>query len=462
MSLGIDKSLKGINVESRPVQDDNKDMVVVAPPEEKLSEPEHTPFVRKRKRTKDPRAPKNPRSAYLFYVSSERARIAGRGDERSFKEQAREIGATWKALSDASRAPYIAMASEDRLRYAKEREEYVPRENPKPTAVPDHPSHGTNYSPHMVPTPSDGSYYEAYDPQTGRRLLLRSPSVSMSQPPPGYPRTMFTSYPQTQPHAYRMGVPSMRSPQHHMGSYAYAVSPVHHHSGTSRASTMPSTTHHGSINQPTAHVHHPLSGPHQAQYSGYPSRSRNAIRAPHLGMPPNLIRRQPNYPYYPYPSNFAVENVPSLTPLQLTREETKLPNVNYHSPSEISISEKVSVPVVESSKDTSSGSSENVAPVELVNEAPIPEAAAKPSEGADENPPKVTEDNVLETDVIVENPSIPESDDESLEDALALIADLERLSSETSGEDPVDELLPGSSKHYVRRSSRRGSNNTRH
>lgn len=64
---------------------------------------------------KDPNAPKRPISAYMFFVMEERPELLNTG--MSFAECGRVIGEMWHLLSEAEKAPYHAMAANDRARY---------------------------------------------------------------------------------------------------------------------------------------------------------------------------------------------------------------------------------------------------------------------------------------------------------------------------------------------------------
>ena len=63
--------------------------------------------------------PRTPLSAYMFFVSNERAKVIELVTQ-DFKEVGRELGRRWRALSAEDRNPYILKAKEDRARYEKE------------------------------------------------------------------------------------------------------------------------------------------------------------------------------------------------------------------------------------------------------------------------------------------------------------------------------------------------------
>jgi hypothetical protein len=79
---------------------------------------------RKRRRKKDPHAPKNPVSAYLFYVAEQRVKNTGKSDGKSFAQVAKDLGKQWKNLSNDEKQPYIDMARKDKQRYEREKADY--------------------------------------------------------------------------------------------------------------------------------------------------------------------------------------------------------------------------------------------------------------------------------------------------------------------------------------------------
>lgn len=67
------------------------------------------------KKKKDPNAPKKGKSAYILFTLKQREK----GDY-SGKDGMSRLGAEWKALSDAAKAPYEALAKKDKARYDAE------------------------------------------------------------------------------------------------------------------------------------------------------------------------------------------------------------------------------------------------------------------------------------------------------------------------------------------------------
>jgi len=73
----------------------------------------------------DPNAPRLPVSAYSFFLSSNRRDIQGQRPGLKHNEVMREVGVTWKALSDADRQPFLAQADTDVARFEREMELYL-------------------------------------------------------------------------------------------------------------------------------------------------------------------------------------------------------------------------------------------------------------------------------------------------------------------------------------------------
>ncbi|KAJ2637961.1 hypothetical protein GGF44_002869 [Coemansia sp. RSA 1694] len=84
-----------------------------------------SPPKRARKKTKkDPDAPKHPMSAFLYYLTSERPRLAEHLSDMSIGQQTKIIAKQWKTLDETDRAPWERLAQNDKDRYARERREY--------------------------------------------------------------------------------------------------------------------------------------------------------------------------------------------------------------------------------------------------------------------------------------------------------------------------------------------------
>ncbi|KAJ1732322.1 High mobility group [Coemansia biformis] len=84
-----------------------------------------SPAKRVRKKSKkDPDAPKHPMSAFLYYLTSERPRLADQLSDMSIGQQTKVMAKRWKELDEHGRAPWEKLAKHDKDRYARERREY--------------------------------------------------------------------------------------------------------------------------------------------------------------------------------------------------------------------------------------------------------------------------------------------------------------------------------------------------
>jgi hypothetical protein len=73
-----------------------------------------------RKKKKDPNAPKKPKSAYMWYVKENQASYRADHPGVAMTEVMRQLGAQWKALSDAKKKPYQDKFAKDKIRYQNE------------------------------------------------------------------------------------------------------------------------------------------------------------------------------------------------------------------------------------------------------------------------------------------------------------------------------------------------------
>ncbi|KAJ2801811.1 High mobility group [Coemansia guatemalensis] len=87
----------------------------------RLSSPAKRP---RKKSKKDPDAPKHPMSAFLYYLTSERPRLAEHLSDMSIGQQTKIIAKQWKIMDENDRAPWEKLAKHDKDRYARERREY--------------------------------------------------------------------------------------------------------------------------------------------------------------------------------------------------------------------------------------------------------------------------------------------------------------------------------------------------
>jgi len=80
--------------------------------------------VAKGKKTKDPEAPKQAKSAYIFFCAEKRQEVEDQNPEMDSKDITRELGKMWGALSEKEKEPFNKLHAEDKARYEKEKEEY--------------------------------------------------------------------------------------------------------------------------------------------------------------------------------------------------------------------------------------------------------------------------------------------------------------------------------------------------
>lgn len=80
------------------------------------------------KAKKDPAAPKNAKSAYMFFCADERKRLRDEG-VTNFSEVGKRMGDRWKELSEEEKAPYVKMNEEAKVAANKAKAAYA-KENP--------------------------------------------------------------------------------------------------------------------------------------------------------------------------------------------------------------------------------------------------------------------------------------------------------------------------------------------
>ncbi|KAI9338271.1 putative Non-histone chromosomal protein 6 [Zopfochytrium polystomum] len=79
--------------------------------------------VARRKKVRDPKAPKKASSAYVFFSNEKRTVVSRTG--LSFVDTSKELGRMWRSMDTAQKAPYEALAKADKARYAKEKAAYA-------------------------------------------------------------------------------------------------------------------------------------------------------------------------------------------------------------------------------------------------------------------------------------------------------------------------------------------------
>lgn len=78
----------------------------------------------KKKKEKVPGQPKRNLSSYFIYVRENREKVIADNAGISVTEITKILGAQWKALSADEKAPYEEKAAEDKVRYAREMDEF--------------------------------------------------------------------------------------------------------------------------------------------------------------------------------------------------------------------------------------------------------------------------------------------------------------------------------------------------
>ncbi|KAI9271634.1 high mobility group box domain-containing protein [Phascolomyces articulosus] len=86
---------------------------------------ERDPRGRKKKRLKNPTAPKHPMSGFLFYSIYVRSEIVEGMPKATVGEISKVISERWHKLNEQERAPWIQKAKEDKERYAREMESFT-------------------------------------------------------------------------------------------------------------------------------------------------------------------------------------------------------------------------------------------------------------------------------------------------------------------------------------------------
>lgn len=82
---------------------------------------------KKRKRTKDPNAPKRAISAFFWFCSDERPAVRRRMADANVGEVAKVLGRQWKACTEEQKSKYERLAAKDKARYKEEVEAYKAR-----------------------------------------------------------------------------------------------------------------------------------------------------------------------------------------------------------------------------------------------------------------------------------------------------------------------------------------------
>lgn len=74
---------------------------------------------RKKKRAKDPNAPKRPLSAFFWFCNDERPKAKAGMKDATVGEVAKELGRRWNECTEDQKSKYEALAAKDKARYEK-------------------------------------------------------------------------------------------------------------------------------------------------------------------------------------------------------------------------------------------------------------------------------------------------------------------------------------------------------
>jgi HMG (high mobility group) box len=123
---------------------------------------------RKNKRgPKDPMAPKRASGAYVFFTNEMRPKVLSEYPGIKFVELGKVLGERWRALTPDQKKRYEDMASQDKVRFQVEMQEYTARqaaENPPhpPSASEAQDHFGAYHDPTLGTTATVPSGYETY------------------------------------------------------------------------------------------------------------------------------------------------------------------------------------------------------------------------------------------------------------------------------------------------------------
>jgi hypothetical protein len=116
----------------------------------------HIPKAAVKTKKKDPAAPKNPLSAYLFFVTEQRSKLAGKST-KGFAEMARELGQQWKDMSEEEKAPYQELAKKDKQRFQFEKKAFEKMKKRKNSSASSSNSNSHNHFGSPKDPPDDDS-----------------------------------------------------------------------------------------------------------------------------------------------------------------------------------------------------------------------------------------------------------------------------------------------------------------
>lgn len=79
---------------------------------------------KRRKKQRDPNAPKKSKNGYMFYCQDNRERVKKEHPGIDGKEIVKHLSNQWNGLSDKQKAPYLKKANADKERYQQEMTAY--------------------------------------------------------------------------------------------------------------------------------------------------------------------------------------------------------------------------------------------------------------------------------------------------------------------------------------------------
>ena len=86
---------------------------------------------RRKKKARDPNRPKRATIAFMFYSNEQRPRVLQSNPQMHLSEVSKVLGAEWRGMSEAQKAPYEKKAAADKKRYEMEMKDYTPPYKPK-------------------------------------------------------------------------------------------------------------------------------------------------------------------------------------------------------------------------------------------------------------------------------------------------------------------------------------------
>ncbi len=81
-----------------------------------------SPEDKKKRKKKDPNAPKKAKSAYIFYVNAKMAKARKDNPDLAMPQIISLIADNWKDLNEKEKKPYYDMAAKDKARYEAEKQ----------------------------------------------------------------------------------------------------------------------------------------------------------------------------------------------------------------------------------------------------------------------------------------------------------------------------------------------------